>query len=374
MQNFRFYLRLSIFSTLFGVLALASMWYQADKAFQPTELQLTSVSMARDNQNDKLTLAGNDNVPKCAQVATGVYLQSLNVHSTNDIHISGYIWQKVPIAPDCPLQAKAGFNFPEAVEGASEFRKENETIQDNQILHRWYFAATLRQTFDYSKYPLDHQTVSLRILSSDVDGQSILIPDLAAYPDTSMNSYLGLDSDIVLADWLIEETFFDFKTTTYHTNFGYQAVAAEKIPELHFNVALKRKFKNALMINLIPVFTVAILLFTALPTIGRERNTPTFQDFSIKAVIGTMSALLLVVVLLHANIRAKFPAQSIVYIEYFYLLLYTALILVALCSFVFFTPANLQHNLVRHNFMLAKLIYWPSLILAMVIVSYWVLF
>ena len=32
------------------------------------------------------------------------------------------------------------------------------------------------------------------------------------------------------------------------------------------------------------------------------------------------------------------------------------------------------YKLVMHDFMLPKLIYWPSLLLAMVLISYWALF
>lgn len=350
MQNFRLYLLLSLVSTLICVLALAWMWYQADKAFEPTEHQLLTMEMARDNLKAKLALASKDSVPECAQVATGVYLQSLNFLSANDVHISGYIWQKVPITPDCPVQVKAGFYFPEAVEGANQLQKKYEYVQGNETLHGWIFETTVRQPFDYSKYPLDHQMVWMRILSNDFDGHRTLIPDLAAYPDTGIKSYFGLDSDIVLGDWLIDETFFDYKTATYHTNFGYQTATTELNPELHFNVVLKRKFINAFVVNLIPMLTVAALLFAVLMTISRKRSTLAFNGFSIMSVIGTISALFFVVILSHVSTRTKFPAQSIVYIEYFYLLLYIAMILVVICSFIFNAPLSVQRKLVMHDF------------------------
>lgn len=373
-QNFRFYLMLSLFSTLLGVLVLAWMWYQADRAFIPAKHQLVNMDMARDDLKAKLAQADKEDIPPCAQVPTGVYLQSLNFHSANDVHISGYIWQKVPIAPECPVQAKAGFYFPETVEGTYELHKKYEYIQGNETLHGWIFETIVRQPFDYSKYPLDHQTVWLRILSNDFDGYSTLIPDLDAYPNTDIKSYFGLDSDIVLGDWLIDETFFDYKTAVYHTNFGYQTATTEHNPELHFNVVLKRKFINAFVVNLIPMFTVAALLFAVLMTISRKRSTLAFNGFSIMSVIGTISALFFVVILSHVNTRTNFPAQSIVYIEYFYLLLYIAMILVVLCSFIFNAPVSVQRKLVMHDFMLPKLIYWPSLLLAMVLISYWALF
>ena len=50
------------------------------------------------------------------------------------------------------------------------------------------------------------------------------------------------------------------------------------------------------------------------------------------------------------------------------------MILVVLCSFIFNASVNVQRKLVMHDFMLPKLIYWPSLLLAMVLISYWALF
>ncbi|SEI13807.1 hypothetical protein SAMN05660691_04128 [Rheinheimera pacifica] len=50
------------------------------------------------------------------------------------------------------------------------------------------------------------------------------------------------------------------------------------------------------------------------------------------------------------------------------------MILAVWYSFIVNAPVNVQRKLVMHDFMLPKLIYWPNLLLAMVIISYWALF
>ncbi|MBZ9610084.1 hypothetical protein [Rheinheimera maricola] len=330
------------------------------------------MNMDRDSWIAKLAQTTKDDVPHCAYVATGVFLQSLSFHSLNDVHISGYIWQKVPIAPDCPLQAKAGFYFPDAIEGSAQLNDVNQKVRDDETLTAWFFETTLRQKFDYNQYPLDQQTVKLRILSDDFYGKTILIPDFNAYNNSGMASIYGVESDMLPGDWLIAETFFDFKTASYHSNLGYPSATAEQSPELHFNLVLKRN--NAFVVNFLPALAVAVLLFAVLLTISRKRRTLAFNSFSIKLVIGAISALCVVVLLLQLNTRAKFATQSIVYIEYFYLLLYIAIIVVLLCSFVVKAPLDVQRKLAPHNFVLAKLLYWPSLLLAMAIISFLALF
>jgi len=372
LQNLGFYLLLSLSSSVIGITILAYMWFQAAPKVEATEHQLTHMNMDRDNWIAKLAQTTKDDVPHCAYVATGVFLQSLSFHSLNDVHISGYIWQKVPIAPNCPLQAKAGFYFPDAIEGSAQLNDVNQKVQDDETLTAWFFETTLRQQFDYSQYPLDQQTVKLRILSDDFDGKTILIPDFNAYNDSGMANIYGVQRDIVLSDWLIAATFFDVKTASYHSNFGYPTATAAQSPELHFNLVLKRN--NAFVVNVLPALAVAVLLFAVLLTISRKPSNLAFNSFSIKLVIGFISALCVVVVLFQLNTRAKFPAQSIVYIEYFYLLLYIEMIVVLLCSVVVKAPLNVQRKLAPYNFLLPKLLYWPSLLLVMVIISFLALF
>ena len=187
-----------------------------------------------------------------------------------------------------------------------------------------------------------------------------------------MANIYGVQRDIVLSDWLIAATFFDVKTASYHSNFGYPTATAAQSPELHFNLVLKRN--NAFVVNVLPALAVAVLLFAVLLTISRKPSNLAFNSFSIKLVIGFISALCVVVVLFQLNTRAKFPAQSIVYIEYFYLLLYIEMIVVLLCSVVVKAPLNVQRKLAPYNFLLPKLLYWPSLLLVMVIISFLALF
>ena len=106
----------------------------------------------------------------------------------------------------------------------------------------WYFDTTLRQPFDYSRFPLDHKTVWIRVWPQDFAGSIAFVPALDDYANTSIGARFGLDDDIVLDNWEIAETFFHYKTVYYDTNLGLaNRDVSQGLPELYFNVVLKQR-------------------------------------------------------------------------------------------------------------------------------------
>ena len=90
-------------------------------------------------------------------------------------------------------------------------------------------------------------------------------------------------------------------------------------------------------------------------------------------VLGTCSALFFVVILSHIQVRSEFAGSGLVYIEYFYLILYAYLILVALNAWVLSNALEYSDSILlwRDNF-IVKLLYWPVLLWSMLIVT-WIL-
>jgi len=63
-------------------------------------------------------------------------------------------------------------------------------------------------------------------------------------------------------EWEIDETFFSYHEVPYDTDFGLFANVEESTyKELFINLGVRRKFINAFIINLVPLFVVALLLF-----------------------------------------------------------------------------------------------------------------
>ena len=79
----------------------------------------------------------------------------------------------------------------------------------------WYFEVTLRQSFNYKKYPLDHKTVWIRMWPRNFLKRTLLFPDFAAYSSTELEDAFGFDTDIVLGNWEIEETLTSNPDVSY---------------------------------------------------------------------------------------------------------------------------------------------------------------
>ncbi len=364
-----YWLTVTITSLILAFL-IGLMWLEVDGGYQPNKNQLVSESAARADLLLKLKQADLYQQGTYLEVPTGVYLQSLSFVSANDVYLNGYIWQTFP--SDMKIKKPAVY-FPEEVYGTAEPELKYTEKQDGTTTYGWYFEVTVRQPFDYSKYPLDHKTVWLRILSTDFSGKTLLIPDLSSYPSTSPGVSFGLDDQILLGNWEINETFFDYKMNAYQTSFGFMEKTSGIVPELHFNVVLKRKFANAFVVHLIPMLTVAALLFTILLSLSHDKEKLVISGFSQMAVIGAVSALFFVVVISHVNVRIQFPSQGIVYIEYFYLVMYVIMVLTVVTSFVYHQENRWYSPFFRHDSLLPKLIFWPLALISMVTISYFVL-
>jgi len=123
--------------------------------------------------------------------------------------------------------------------------------------------VTLRQSFDYSHYPLDLLTVWLRVwYKGFLHSYRITpVPDFASCANTGRPTF-GLATEIVHGEWEIDETFFSYHEIPYDTDFGLFDNAEETTyKELFFNLGVHRKFINSFIVNLVPIFVVALLIF-----------------------------------------------------------------------------------------------------------------
>jgi len=353
------------------ILFIGSMWFQVDNAYEQNRNQLTSEPEARADLLAKVKESTRFKQKNYLEIPTGVYIRSLSFISSNDVNLNGYIWQTYPnhIKVDKP-----GVYFPEEVSDSDTtqllYTKKNG---DGFTTYGWHFEVTVRQSFNYTMYPLDHKTVWLRMLSTDFEGKTLLIPDFKSYASTDIGKVFGLEKKIVLGNWDIDETFFDYKVNQYETNFGFLENTTFSEPELHFNVVLKRKFINAFVVHLIPMLTVAALLFAVFLTLTRHDDKLTINGFSQMGVIGSVSALFFVVVISHVDIRTRFPAQGIVYIEYFYLVMYVLMMAIVSICFLYTKDNRWYSKYFKEDALLFKLMYWPVSLCVMAIISYLVL-
>ena len=337
------------------------LWYREITVYVPNPGQLPSQAAVDAALNDGHPHPGRVRIP------TGLFIQSVEFVKANDVNITGYIWQKYN--DTIPADRPPGFSFPEEVMSADTVIREAYK-RDGTI--GWYFDVTVRQPFDYSKYPLDTQDVWLRLWPQDLDRHVVLVPDLEAYSKTGIRDIFGRDSEIVPGGWKIVDTFYFYKFKRYDTNFGLKDDAGQTdYPELHFNITLRRSFMNALIVALVPLIIVLILLYSVLILSTADEGRAARFGFSATGAIGAASGLLFVVMLAHIDVRKEFAAASLLYLEYFYLITYAAVLGVSLNVYMFSAHREVRfvNILHRDDNRLSKLLFWPVVLAFVTLVT-----
>ena len=373
----------SVFVSLIAVALIVWLWGSLDRLMPP------NFEIVNDEAEFEQFLADHKNERRNAQflhdklvfLPTGFFIQSMEFVSSSNVNITGYVWQKYPM--NYPYQK--GINFPEEISSGDtvldeRFRREVAYKGEKHELVGWYFDVTVRQSFDYSRYPLDFLTVWLRVWPADFDNSDfiLIVPDFESYIETNQARF-GLDQDIVSGEWNIEESFFSYRDVPYDTRFGWNVHEQDMnhvdiYSEFYFNMGADRKFVNAFIINLVPLFVVALLLFSALLTVSLDTVQSSRFGFSTSSFLGAASALFFVVLLSHIQVRNEFSGSGLLYIEYFYLVMYAAILLVSVDAYLVSLPSTHEWRWIRwRDNLLPKLLYWPVVLWAMVAASLMVL-
>jgi len=313
------------------------------------------------------------------KIKTGIYIQSLQFFNSTEVNLTGYLWQRynnIEHAAIKPGPSEVGFIFPEQVNSGSNVApSEVYRIRDgDEEIIGWYFETTLRQPFDYSYYPFDHKTVWIRMWAKNFSKNIVLVPDFEAYQSTGITDIFGIEENIVLGTWKRENTYFDYKLSSYDMDFGIpNYIGQEGFPELHYNFVVKRKFENAFIVYLLPLFLVASLLFAALLTVTGKDELSNRLGFNTSGFIGASSALFFVVMLAHIQLREQFSGASIVYLEYFYILMYALLVVATANTYLFsIRPKRWAKLILYHDNIIPKVAYWPIVFGCLIIIT-WVI-
>ncbi len=310
-------------------------------------------------------------------IPTGLFIQSLEFSSANNVTLTGYMWQKYSLdslkesGPPDPLI------FPESEETeiTQSYAHEYLTKDANgeAVAHKvfgWYFKAVLRQEFDYSEYPFDRENVWIRLWHGRPHSDVLLTPDYAAYESTDPSKFPGLEmQDFVIEGWQLAGSYFSYRENSYNTNFGsHDHQMRKNFPELYFNIALQRDFLNAFIVSIIPLAVIALLLFLVLFTIRTDAPGTEFIGFNVSGVLGFCAALFFVIILEHTSMRSQLVAQGIIYLETFYFVMYVALMAIALNAILVAQPEPPRWIAFRDN-LIPRLLYWPLLALLSLIIT-----
>lgn len=364
------------------IMVLIQLWVQMNQYdVEPT--QLVDEQATTDYLNEHWVNRPGGHAAQAepvVKIKTGIFIQSLQFFNSSEVNLSGYIWQRYQDGVHDaikPGDSEVGFVLPEQVNSGNDIepREVYRVRNGDEEVIGWYFEATLRQPFDYSDYPFDHKTVWVRMWPKEFSRNIVLVPDFAAYKSTGVSDIFGIEENIVLGTWERENTYFDYNLSSYDTDFGIAGyIGQEGFPELHYNFVVKRKFENAFIVYLLPLFLVAALLFAALLTVSANDELSNRLGFNTSGFIGASSALFFVVMLAHIQLREQFAGTDIVYIEYFYILMYALLVVATANTYLFSIRSTRWHNVILYNDnIIPKVAYWPVVIGCLIVITLMVL-
>jgi hypothetical protein len=349
------------------LLVLVAVWwrvYSAPPPRYPGEIVLTTDEQARG------FLRAHVPRPSAAEEApmyipTGVFIQSAQFKGPYTVLVAGYIWQRYQ--DGLPHDLERGVVLPEAEE--STFREVYRTHQANEELIGWSFRATLREQFNYDRYPLDRQQLWLRIWHVAFERNAYLEPDLSGFPSADPAALPGLDHNFVLENWQVQESYFSYRMNWYSTNFGIRDYdATEPQPELYYTIGLRRALLRPLIARLLAPVVILVQLFVLVMVIGSDRERLELFDVKPGAVIFTCAAFFFGVLLAHNALREEVQSYGLVYLESVHIAAYFVILGVALNSVLL--VARPDARIFReHDNLWAEAAYWPAILLTLLAVT-----
>ncbi|MCQ4210111.1 hypothetical protein [Streptomyces longispororuber] len=287
-------------------------------------------------------------------IPTGVMIETMQYTSSNNVKLTGYIWQRLPKdhAEDPEI------DLPNAVEGGVGEEIYRDPVPGGREVVGWKLNTTVREYFDYSNYPLDRQVVWLTMWPQH-SAVNTLVPDFAAYPPWQTHDGYGVYHDLVSGDWQQQFSTFSVGHGTAHTNYGRPGLAVDnKIPQLTYSIGVTRAFLSPLLNRLVPLAVIAMLVFASLFVVTKDSDRRSLSGFSTWAVIGFCGSMMLVVSVQHSSLRSDTGSGGVVYAEYFYFILYLVIGLVALNAVEHTAEKRIRLVDWRGN-TAARLLYWP---------------
>jgi len=164
-------------------------------------------------------------------------------------------------------------------------------------------------------------------------------------------------------------SFFDYRYGSYNTDFGIPDYEGEEaLPELHFNIELKRNVLNAVIANGIPIFVVLLMLFAIILKRTDDVDESKLFGFNPSGTVRICSALFFVVLLAHIQMRNTIQTEEIVLLEYAYFIVYLTILGTALHTFLFFSKLDVPVIRYRES-LIFKLLFWPVILSLQLVVA-----
>ena len=292
------------------------------------------------------------------EVAVGVSLDSVEELVGGDLIFSGIVWQRFLVEDDD--DTVPGFVLSPDI-ADTRLEERFDILNGRERIIGWSFSATLPGPSDDSKFPFDRGEVELPIKPRDIGPPTIFIPDIPSYPLSVPIAKPGLGDGFELAGWTAERSFFTYSTNPHDApTFGRpdSSVRADE-PQLSFIVRFDRSSINPFVSRMLPVIVVSILVFALFLVVARTRTSP--EDFPTSTGVTSLSflsAMLFVLILGHNSLRSALNPSTLIYLEYFYLIMYIAILVVAVRVISFLFGVRVGWTYYNETLKLERL-YWP---------------
>jgi hypothetical protein len=294
------------------------------------------------------------------RIPTGVLIKSMEFLSGDNVQVTGFIWQQY--GPDVPADLDRGVVLAEAVKEAYDAKQVYQYEKDGVQTIGWYFAATLRQPFEYAEYPFDEQDVWLRLWAKDFGKSTVLVPDFSSYTSLDPKAMPGLEKEFVYSGWSPVYSGFSLSNQPYSTSYGIGAAKDYNyLPELYFNLILDRNFAGPFFEQFIFALAASILLFGLIVLTTDDENLKSRFQLSTAGVLGAASGLLFAVILKHNQLRTQIGSRGVSYVEIIPIILYAVIVVVVLNAILLASPRPVKLIHYRHN-LIPVLAYWPTVL------------
>lgn len=364
LKHARLWYLVSAVASLVMLLVIAVIWYRAYNApydLHPGETVMTTRAEIKSFQDANTVSPKTDEPP--VYIPTGVVIQSLEFKGPYTIQVAGYVWQRY--ANNLP-EIEKGLVFPESE--STTFTQVYHADQGNETLIGWNFKTTLREQFDYARYPLDRQQIRLRMWHIDFAKDVFLEPDVEGYKNLDPQTLPGLDPGVIVENWQIDRSFFSYRLNKYNANFGIQGYVSDNPQaELYFNISVKRYILSPLVARGIAPLVILIQLFVIVMVIGSDSKR--LEQFGVRpgAVIFTCAAFFFAILVAQNALRDEVKSYGIVYLESLHLLTYFVILAVAADSVSL--VAFPQLGLFRSDNVWVELFYWPLIMLILLVIT-----
>jgi hypothetical protein len=290
------------------------------------------------------------------QVPTGILIRTIRIMSANDVFVTGSIWQRVPASERASVTP--GVNMPD---GEMVELKELASVQQGEFdLVSWTFKVAARVPSQWSsQYPFDRALVRLRLTPKPSPRPVVLTPDLRGYPLLVPSSLPGVEKSVVFPGWKLDHSYFSYISQT--SGITTAGIQSKVLPfDLSYSVVAQRRFLDPFVSSVLPIIVVISLLFGLLLVVSKNTARVTATGFRATDILRASVSLLFPALIAQVNLRSKVGASEFIYIEYFYFIVYTAILGVS-SNVIMFTMRTSGVVQLRDN-LIPKLLFWPALL------------